>query len=143
MPNATRRQGREWALQMLVVEDLNPGTNVDEMIPKFWDEIWEHERYLAGKTHEPLTKKQLKQTVPERIAPKMIRDFAEVRVRGGLKNREEIDKVLQEYAANWSMYRIGSIERNVLRLGYYELKFCPDVPPPVVLNEAIDLANYF
>jgi N utilization substance protein B len=41
------------------------------------------------------------------------------------------------------MHRMGSVERNVLRLAFYEMTYCEDVPAPVVLNEAIDLAKYF
>jgi N utilization substance protein B len=55
----------------------------------------------------------------------------------------DIDAKLQTYVQNWPMHRMGSIERNVLRLALYEMMYCSDVPHAVVLNEAIDLAKYF
>jgi N utilization substance protein B len=60
-----------------------------------------------------------------------------------LGHLDEIDDKLAAYTKNWPLYRMGTVERNVLRLAFYELLYCSDVPPAVVLNEAIDLAKYF
>ena len=148
MANVTRRQGREWAVQMLFQTDLNVGIDVDKMILDFWMQQWSYrvesdpDRVAAppGSDEE----EQLSQEeVLAKIAPKKIRDFVEIRVRGVLSHLDEIDEMISSHAKNWAMYRIGSVERNVLRLAVYELKYCEDVPNPVVMNEAVDLAKYF
>ncbi|MBP5319734.1 MAG: transcription antitermination factor NusB [Kiritimatiellae bacterium] len=141
MPNATRRQGREWAVQMLFQADLNTGLDVDGMIADFWEQQWTCQ--MDEKHQERPTRKQAKKQVPDRVAPQDIREFTEFRVRGVLAHQDEIDQMLERYADNWSLYRIGTVERNVLRLSCFELLYCPEVPPPVVLNEAVDLAKYF
>ncbi|MBO7655147.1 MAG: transcription antitermination factor NusB [Kiritimatiellae bacterium] len=141
MPSATRRQGREWAVQMLFQADLNPGVDVDEMIKDFWEQQWTCQ--MDANHQQAPTRKQAKKRVPDRVAPHDIREFAEFRVRGVLEHQDEIDQLLQKFADNWSLYRIATVERNVLRLCCFELLYCPAVPPAVVLNEAVDLAKYF
>lgn len=139
---ATRRHGREWALQMLVQSDLNPGMDLDATIPKFWKQQWTcrmEEKDERGEDLAPASTGRIE----DQVAPLKIRIFTETLVRGVCSRIDEIDAKIEEYTQNWSMHRIGSVERNVLRLAFYELLFCPDVPPPVVLNEAIDLAKYF
>lgn len=139
---ATRRQGREWALQMLFQLDMNPGTELDQMIEKFWRQQWTckvDEARDAG--IEPKAKDERK--VEDQVAPRKIREFSEAIVQGVVENLGAIDARLRGYTQNWPLHRMGSVERNVLRLAFYELIYCPDVPPPVILNEAIDLAKYF
>ena len=141
---ATRRQGREWALQMLFQSDLNPGLDIDMAIPKFWRQQWTCQQEEAEKkdAEEP-TEKTLAKPVEDQVAPPKIRQFTENLVRGVLGHLDEIDTKLQSYTQNWPLHRMGSVERNVLRLAFYEMIYCTDVPPAVVLNEAIDLAKYF
>ena len=64
------------------------------------------------------------------------------RVAGVLANQKEIDEILVPLLAKWDLYRLGTVERAVLRMGIWEMKWS-DVPKPVVINEAIDLANWF
>jgi N utilization substance protein B len=143
MANATRRQGREWALQMLFQADMNPGMDLDMTIPKFWRQQW---TYMVEELEDRDPSALIESeglSVEDRVAPLKIRLFAEAIVRGVMANLAAIDEKLQQYTQNWAMHRIGSIERNVLRLAFYEMLFCPDVPRAVVLNEAIDLTKYF
>ncbi len=139
---ATRRQGREWALQMLFQADLNPGMDLDMAIPKFWRQQWTCKVEEADDKSIELKHKESK-PVEDRVAPLKIREFTEKLVRGVLGHLEEIDEKLISYTQNWPLHRMGSVERNVLRLAFYEMMYCSDVPPAVVLNEAIDLAKYF
>ena len=139
---ATRRHGREWAIQMLVQSDLNPGMDLDTTIPKFWKQQWTCRMEEKDERGEKISS-DTKGCIEDQVAPLKIRIFAEVLVRGVASKAEELDSKIEEYTTNWSLHRIGSVERNVLRLAFYELLYCPDVPPPVVLNEAIDLAKYF
>ena len=72
-----------------------------------------------------------------------MRKFAEGLVRGVLEKQEVLDVLIQKCAENWKLSRIARVDLSVLRLAVYELKFRPDVPPAVAINEAIDLAKYF
>ena len=56
---------------------------------------------------------------------------------------EAIDQALTAAAQNWRLVRMAAVDRNVLRLGCYELLFAPDTPPGVTLNEAIELARRY
>ena len=140
---ATRRHGREWALQMLFQADLNPGQNLEVAIPTFWRQQWTFQ-VEEMKDRNPGTEVDPNEdAIEDRIAPQKIRHFAEALVRGVRTNLQAIDDRIFEYLQNWPMHRMGSIERNVLRLAFYEMMSCPEVPRAVVLNEAIDLAKYF
>ncbi len=138
---ATRRQGREWALQMLFQADMNPGLDLDMSIPKFWRQQYTCKVEEAEKRDEELPESN--KPVEDRVASPKIREFTEKLVRGVQGHLAEIDAKLVAYTLNWPLHRMGSVERNVLRLAFYELLYCSDVPPAVVLNEAIDLAKYF
>ena len=139
---ATRRQGREWALQMLFQADLNPGLDIDAAIPKFWRQQWTCQIEEAEK-QDVEVEQNLSKAVEDRVAPQKIRLFTEKLVRGVLGHLDEVDEKIKSYTQNWPLHRMGSVERNVLRLAFYEMIYCADVPPAVVLNEAIDLAKYF
>jgi N utilization substance protein B len=64
-------------------------------------------------------------------------------VRGVLKNQPAIDQYLAKYAPEWPLNQITLIDRNVLRIGIYELVFDQDIPSRVAINEAIELAKTF
>jgi len=70
-------------------------------------------------------------------------DFVKNLVRGVLKNREKIDKIIEEHAPEWPLDQITTVDRNILRIGIYELKLDNDVPPKVAINEAIELGKAF
>jgi N utilization substance protein B len=71
------------------------------------------------------------------------REFAEERVRGVMLERDALDARIEPRLKNWSLYRLGAVERNVLRLGFWELENCPEIPAPIVINEHVDLAKFF
>ncbi|HRW93539.1 MAG TPA: transcription antitermination factor NusB [Thermotogota bacterium] len=58
-------------------------------------------------------------------------------------HREEIDELIQKHLRNWSWDRLASVDRNVLRLGTYELLFRKDTPIEVSLNEAVEIAKRY
>jgi len=83
-------------------------------------------------------------TDPRELASLAIaRAFAEVRAKGAWADRDALDAALEPYLENWSLYRLGSVERAVLRLCAWELLNCTDIPAPIVVNEAVDLAKWF
>src|SRR5581483_3415167 len=72
-------------------------------------------------------------------------DFMYDLVLGVVKNLTDIDQLITESAPDWPLEQITTVDRNVLRLGIYELKYAQadDVPPKVAINEAIELAKTF
>lgn len=123
---ATRRQAREWAIQMLTAADLNPPDDVEAFMASYWNQVLDLDEEDGG---------------PQAVRGKM-KAFAEERVAGVLGSLKEIDAILSSLLVGWDLYRLGTVERAVLRLGVWELK-CTDVPKAVVINEAVDLANWF
>lgn len=71
--------------------------------------------------------------------------FMETLLAGVLAKREDVDLILQKAAPEWSLERIAPIDRNILRIGLYELLFSDrsHVPAKVAINEAIELAKTF
>ncbi len=71
--------------------------------------------------------------------------FIESLVKGTLKNRAKIDEMIEKCAPEWPISQITAVDRNILRLGIYELIYgnYQEVPPKVAINEAIELAKSF
>ena len=70
-------------------------------------------------------------------------EFTKNLVEGVVKKISEIDKIIQDCAPEWPIEQITLIDRNVLRLGIYELLFIKETPPKVTINEAIEVAKTF
>lgn len=76
------------------------------------------------------------------VAPD-IKEFAEKLAKGVLANLSQIDSKISQYASNWDISRMSVVDRNILRLGCFELLYCEDIPPKVSINEAVDLAKKY
>lgn len=72
-------------------------------------------------------------------------EFVRRLVKGIMDHRKEIDKIIEKAAPEWPLEQIAIIDRNVLRIGLYELLYADfkEVPPKVAINEAIELAKNF
>ncbi len=70
-------------------------------------------------------------------------EFVKELVEGVQKNLKEIDKLIRKYAPQWPIEQLTAVDRNVLRLGTYELVFSENIPSKVAINEAIELAKTF
>lgn len=70
-----------------------------------------------------------------------IGDYAEGVVRGVADHRERIDGLLAEHARGWTVERMPAVDRAILRIAVYELLYSTEVPPAVVVNEAVDAAK--
>jgi len=70
-------------------------------------------------------------------------DFVKNIVYGVKKNLKEIDKNIIKHATEWPLEQITIIDRNILRIGIYELLFNDDIPSKVAINEAIEIAKTF
>ena len=71
------------------------------------------------------------------------RAFAERLVAGVLEKKKELDQLIGRYAVNWTIARMQIVDRNILRIGAYELLWLNEVPAKVTVNEAIELAKDF
>ena len=111
---ARRSRAREVALQVLYQDDLNPQHAADD------DERFVRNRLQAGELVE----------------------FADSLIAGVRRNRQELDHVLAQTADHWSLERMAATDRNVLRLGAYEILYA-DTPDRVAINEAVELAKRF
>lgn len=72
-----------------------------------------------------------------------VRNFTNELVKGVAENLAAIDSNISKHAANWQLKRMAVVDRNVLRLGSYELMFRSDIPPKVSINEAVELAKKY
>ena len=77
------------------------------------------------------------------VVGKKVVSYASQLLRGTLSNLSQIDGLLKEYAQNWEIKRMTSVDRNILRQSIYELLFQIDIPPSVVINEAVELAKKY
>jgi transcription antitermination factor NusB len=64
-------------------------------------------------------------------------------VQGVASNLSVIDEKISQYAANWQLKRMAVVDRNILRMGCFELMYCADIPPKVSINEAVELAKRY
>jgi N utilization substance protein B len=108
-----RREGREAAVQFLFANELQ-GEHSPEEQEAFW-------------------------TVHN--AKSSVRAYAETLIQGVLARTEELDALIEPVLENFRIQRLAVVDRNILRLAAYELVHVPEVPAPVVINEAIELAK--
>jgi len=73
----------------------------------------------------------------------MVRNLACSWTEGTWKNVAKCDELIVDSTIKWRLSRLSAVDKSILRLAVYQLTFCPDIPPRVVLNEAIELAKKF
>lgn len=112
----TRRQARGDALQILYQLDLNQDVAANHAMLYFESYYSQH-----GET-DPFTQRL---------------------VMGIAENLKEIDTVVEKYSEHWRVDRMAAVDRNILRLGTFELNFCDDIPATVTINEMIEVAKQF
>lgn len=80
----------------------------------------------------------------EEFAPQLDeKEFAKKLVKGVAEKHNEIDATISKFAPDWPIAKITTVDRNVLRIGCYELTSDPEIPSKVAINEAIELAKTF
>ena len=139
----TRRQAREWAVMLLCECDQNPPERLEDAIAAFWVQLAEIEKDRAEANEYGVKNVFGSHNAKHLASLEEMKGFAEERVRGVLKVREALDAELDPFLQQWPMYRLGTVERNVLRLGAWELSRCLEIPAPIAINEAVDLAKFF
>ncbi len=63
--------------------------------------------------------------------------------KGTWENLPQCDELISSSTIKWEMSRLAPVDKSILRLAVYQLKFCSEIPPAVVINEAIELAKKF
>jgi len=71
------------------------------------------------------------------------KEFVHEIVHGVIDHLEEIDEVIKKYSTNWPIDQISIVDRNILRIGVFELKFNENIPAKVAINEAIEIAKNY
>jgi transcription antitermination factor NusB len=114
-----RTKSREYALQVLYLVDITKD-KWDSALHDFW------------KTDN------FEEEVDEEV-----KNFTGGLVEGVIENLAVLDKQIAGLATNWELKRMAVVDRNILRLGSYELLFREDIPPKVSINESINLAKKY
>jgi N utilization substance protein B len=86
---------------------------------------------------------QLEQFFVENSRDESARRLARQWTKKAWEKVRECDKLIAEASTKWKLPRLSAVDKNILRLSVYQLKFCADIPPSVVINEAIELAKKF
>jgi transcription antitermination protein NusB len=81
----------------------------------------------------------LDQRIAEASPP--VTEYAAGLVRGVQQHRDRIDELIAAHARDWTLGRMPGVDRNVLRIGIYELLWCPDIPDAVAISEAVLMAR--
>jgi len=100
--------------------------------------------YLAD-LRPDLSSEEQDTLVRDSCPPEDAQEYARVLVEGVRSHRAEIDRVITDVTApNWELRRMAAVDRNIIRLGCFELAFgAEEVPPAVAINEAVGLAKRF
>jgi transcription antitermination protein NusB len=112
----SRRKARQAALQALFLIEMNPHKAYAQSLETFLGNF-------------PVKGKSL--------------SFFSRLVEGVWEHKTEIDCLIQDHSENWRLERMSRVDCNILRIGAFELIYCPDVPPRAAINEAIDLGKQF
>lgn len=113
-----RTKAREFALQVLYQLDITHDDCVVSLI-NFWES--QEGQYIEND----------------------LKEFTEMLVEGVVGNLKAIDVKVSQFATNWELTRMAVVDRNILRLGCFELLFKDDIPPKVSINEAVELAKKY
>lgn len=115
----SRYRSRQRAMQALFQADLRRQP-VEEAIRSFYDSLYTEENIEA-------------------VEPD---PFMETLAHGVEDHRDEIDQLISRHSEHWRIERMSAVDRNILRLGVYEMKWV-GTPPPVVIDQALELARRF
>jgi N utilization substance protein B len=121
----SRHRAREIALQILYQYDLAKHSSGQ----------------LPPKDHELV--RSLMHHFEHFSVPDTLREFVGQLVTGTLTQVEKLDELLEKHTANWKVARMSSVDRSLLRMATFEMVHCTEVPPSVVIDEAIELAKQF
>jgi len=110
-----RRIAREYTLQLLFQVEFNDSLP-EQVLNRFWE----------GKRSQ-----------------RDVMEYCTRLFRGIIKNRHNLDDAIQSVSEHWRISRMAHVDRNILRLAAYELLFEENLAPPIVINEAIEIAKKY
>lgn len=83
------------------------------------------------------------QAIEEFLEKEKSDEFLIKLVKGVTKSIPEVDKIIADHLENWTLQRIASVEKSILRISTYEIRFLEEVPVNVSINEAVELGNMY
>ncbi len=69
--------------------------------------------------------------------------YAQQLIMGICTHQQDVDQVLSQYSHNWRVERMAAVDRNILRIAAYEIRYVDDVPNTVAINEALEIAKHY
>jgi N utilization substance protein B len=120
-----KRMGRELAMQYLFQCDVNSEAAKPETLERFWLQAED-----SG-------------TFPENRHFRKAKTYAEKLILGVTNNLAVIDETIEGFSKKWELDRMAVVDRNILRVAIFELSSCPDIPPLVSIDEAIEISKEF
>ena len=132
-----RRRSREIALQILHQIDVSGAPESDADVDMMVARFFEHLALKGGPAREDDEEEATD------VGAKIDRPLVQELVRGVTQHWAELDEILTNLSQNWRLERMAIVERNVIRIALYELKYAESVPVNVVLNEAVELAKRY
>jgi len=111
----SRRKARECALQILFELEFSPD-QLEEILKDYW-------------AAQPVKAE--------------VKEYATWMVEGLRQHRAEIDRTIEQASEHWRLDRMAMVDRNILRMAVFELLFEKTLPPPIIIDEAIEVARKF
>lgn len=116
-----RRKGRILAIQALYAYEIQGNESLEALIQFPWEE----EDFEGGESGA------------------LSMQFAALLVTGTVQHLPEIDSLIQNHLENWELKRVAKVDLSILRMSVYCLLYQKDIPPTVVIDEAVDLSKEF
>ncbi len=120
-----KRLGRELAMQFLFQCDLTGGECTDTMRDEFWAQAEESGEFPANRVF------------------RKARNYAERLVAGVNENENELMDIISEFSHDWDADRIAPVDRSIMKIAIYEMKYSDGIPMLVSIDEAIEIAKKF
>ena len=120
-----KRLGRELAMQFLFQCDLTGGECTDVMRDEFWAQAEESGEFPANRVF------------------RKARNYAERLVAGVNENENELMDIISEFSHDWDADRIAPVDRSIMKIAIYEMKYSDGIPMLVSIDEAIEIAKKF
>lgn len=111
-----RRTAREFALQILYRLDMGQENLAEKILEEFWE---------------------------TNLTSDDVKEYTDLLVKGTKENQKEIDRIIADSAENWTIDRMASVDRNILRFSTYEILKRNEIPSSVIINEAIEIAKKY
>jgi N utilization substance protein B len=137
-----RRLARERAVQFLYQFDMNSSKEIEEELQSFCD-VHRAGVYYDDKAKATWSSKKKEDLPPPTLQDLASKEFMESLVKGVLEHLGDLDETIAQHAKNWNLQRMAAVDRNILRLAVYEIKYRNDIPPVVSINEAVDIAKKY